>query len=120
VGFGGQVMMGGAAGWCFLLAAIGVAGTLTFVADVISEPRPFDWLLVANTILVLCFLGGAAVFVKLGLWLADDIFRFTRRFTAPLRYVLTILMILLLATVAIPLLPLLFGVALLGNAKEPD
>jgi hypothetical protein len=65
-------------------------------------------------------MGGAAAFVMLGLWLANDVFPGRRRAPAPLRYALTILMILVLATVAIPLLPLMFGAALLGNVKEPD
>lgn len=120
MGFGDRVMMATGAGWCFLIAAIGIGGALSFVAVVLGEPRPFDWLLAANTVLCFVLLGGAALLVKVGLWMADDILAFKRRFSAPVRYVLTVVMILALAVVAIPLLPLVFGAALLGNAKEPD
>ena len=93
---------------------------LTFVADLLADPRPFDSLRAANTVLCCVFLGAAAVLVKVGLWMANDILAFRRRFTAPVRYLLTVVMIVVLALVAIPLLPVMFGAALLGNAKVPD
>jgi len=60
---GSLVFLAAGAGLCFLVAAIGVAGTVAGFAEDLSEPHPLDGLLVARAVIELAILGGAVAFV---------------------------------------------------------
>lgn len=100
---GWQVFNATGAGLCFLVAALGVAGVLTGIAEFREEPRPTDPPLIGTALICLVVLGGAVAFAVLGLRLAGDFV--PPLASRPLRYAATALMIPVLGALAIPLLP---------------
>jgi hypothetical protein len=96
-------MTASGAGLCFLVAGVGIAGILVAASDAFSEPHPLDLLRVASALIVLGILGGAVVFVRLGLWIAEGIRPRAR--SLPVHYAVTLLFIAGVAAISLLLIP---------------